>query len=350
MDARPAITRRAFARVGLLGNPSDGFFGKTLSFALANFHADVTLAPSERLCFLPHPVHDPLAFDSLEALVARTQGEGYYGGIRLLMAMCCKLHAFCAARDIVLDTSSNFTMSYDTNIPRQTGLAGSSAILTAALHCLLEFYNIKTSIPLDDQPSLVLSAETELGITGGLQDRVIQTYGGLVHMDFQKEHLERTGKGIYTPMNPALLPSLQLVYAKNPSDSGKAHSTVKERWLQGDASVAAAMSELGALVDAGCVALEQQDWTLLAKLMDRNFDVRRAIYGDAAIGALNIKMITTARSVGAAAKFTGSGGACVVFCPDGQAQVQQLVTACEVAGLSVVEAKYAPPLQSQVYT
>eukprot|EP00850_Spirogloea_muscicola_P006718 SM000032S12102 [mRNA] locus=s32:562033:564085:+ [translate_table: standard] len=337
MDARPAITRRAFARVGLLGNPSDGFFGKTLSFALANFHADVTLAPSERLCFLPHPVHDPLAFDSLEALVARTQGEGYYGGIRLLMAMCCKLHAFCAARDIVLDTRSNFSMSYDTNIPRQqvnlaysckykivicdqTGLAGSSAILTAALHCLLDFYKIKTSIPLDDQPSLVLSAETELGITGGLQDRVIQTYGGLVHMDFQKEHLERTGKGIYTPMNPSLLPSLQLVYAKNPSDSGKAHSTVKERWLQGDASVAAAMSELGALVDSGCVALQQQNWTLLAKLMDRNFDVRRAIYGDAAIGALNIKMIMTARSVGAAAKFTGSGGACVVFCPHGQAQ------------------------------
>lgn len=34
-------------------------------------------------------------------------------------------------------------------------------------------------------PSIILSVETdELGIAAGLQDRVIQCYGGLVFMDF----------------------------------------------------------------------------------------------------------------------------------------------------------------------
>jgi hypothetical protein len=35
------ITRRAHARVGLVGNPSDGFFGKTIAVSVANFWAEV---------------------------------------------------------------------------------------------------------------------------------------------------------------------------------------------------------------------------------------------------------------------------------------------------------------------
>jgi glucuronokinase len=31
---------RVYARIGLLGNPSDGFFGKTVSLSLANFYAE----------------------------------------------------------------------------------------------------------------------------------------------------------------------------------------------------------------------------------------------------------------------------------------------------------------------
>lgn len=35
------MSRRCNARVGLLGNPSDGYFGKTLSFTLGSFYAEV---------------------------------------------------------------------------------------------------------------------------------------------------------------------------------------------------------------------------------------------------------------------------------------------------------------------
>ena len=38
------ITSRVHARIGLLGNPSDGYNGKTISFALANFYAEVLAA------------------------------------------------------------------------------------------------------------------------------------------------------------------------------------------------------------------------------------------------------------------------------------------------------------------
>jgi hypothetical protein len=46
MAATAAITRRAYARIGLLGNPSDGFFGKTIAVSLQNFYAEVRGPPA----------------------------------------------------------------------------------------------------------------------------------------------------------------------------------------------------------------------------------------------------------------------------------------------------------------
>lgn len=64
----------------------------------------------------------------------------------------------------------------------QTGLSGSSAIVCAALSCLLDFYRVRHFIKVEVRPNLVLAAEKELGIVAGLQDRVAQVYGGLVYM------------------------------------------------------------------------------------------------------------------------------------------------------------------------
>ena len=47
-DATDDITHRAYARVGLLGNPSDGYFGKCISVSVQNFFAEVTLTPISR--------------------------------------------------------------------------------------------------------------------------------------------------------------------------------------------------------------------------------------------------------------------------------------------------------------
>jgi len=35
------IVQRVYARIGLLGNPSDSYYGKTISVSLANFFAEV---------------------------------------------------------------------------------------------------------------------------------------------------------------------------------------------------------------------------------------------------------------------------------------------------------------------
>jgi glucuronokinase len=329
------IKHRAYARVGFLGNPSDGYYGKTISFSLANFCATVWLEPSRTLQFKPHAQHNPTEFGSVQQLLNRIRGEGYYGGLRLLAAACKVFHEYFETLGYTLH-KNNFTLSYDTTIPRQAGLSGSSAIVWATLQCLLEFYEIPMdSVDVDYLPSLILSAEEQLGITAGLQDRVIQVYGGVVFMDFERKLMESARKGIYAPLDPSLLPTLYLIYCVNPSDSGKVHSDVKKRWLAGDVQIQTLILEVAQLAVDGRVALQDRDHGRLAEIMDKNFDLRRKIFGDGVLGDVNIKMVETARSVGAACKFTGSGGAVVAFCPKGRVQEKVLLEACQSAGFSV---------------
>lgn len=63
------IEHKSYARVGLLGNPSDVYFGNTISFSLGNFWASVRLEPSTDLVIVPHPSHDLVQFNSISHLV-----------------------------------------------------------------------------------------------------------------------------------------------------------------------------------------------------------------------------------------------------------------------------------------
>jgi glucuronokinase len=58
-------------------------------------------------------------------------------------------------------------------------------------------------------------------------------------------------------------------------------------------------------------ALEQRDHKRFADLMSSNFNLRRAVYGDAALGNANLRMIELAKEYNCIAKFPGSGGAIV---------------------------------------
>jgi glucuronokinase len=68
------------------------------------------------------------------------------------------------------------------------------------------------------------------------------------------------------------------------------------------------------------------------------------MFGDAALGKMNIDMVETARSVGASCKFTGSGGAVVAFCPEGEKQVERLLEVCSKAGYIVEPVTPAPSI------
>jgi glucuronokinase len=58
-------------------------------------------------------------------------------------------------------------------------------------------------------------------------------------------------------------------------------------------------------------ALEHRDHKRFAEQMSQNFKLRRAVYGDAALGKANLRMIELANEHNCVAKFPGSGGAII---------------------------------------
>ena len=104
------------ARAGLIGNPSDGYFGKTLSFTLTNFTAKVTMWESPDIQFLPNPADDAV-FEDLDQLMNEILLYGYYGGIRLLKATTKVFVDYCNQQNISLP-KRNFSVQYDSDIPR----------------------------------------------------------------------------------------------------------------------------------------------------------------------------------------------------------------------------------------
>ena len=330
-QAMQVIRARSFARAGFLGNPSDGYFGKTISFTFTEFCVDLRLTESSRLRFVPGEVDDA-TFDSPQQLVRDLRLYGYYGGIRMLKAVSKLFFEYCEEHGIEI-ADANFTAEYKINIPRLVGLSGSSAICSAMLKALMEFYGVE--IPLEEQPTLVMNAERdELGIACGLQDRVAQIYNGLTYMDFDRGLVEATGHGRYERLDPKKVPNLYIAYdPRRAEESGKAHKKVKKLFQQQNHDVVAAMSEFADIARQGRDALVAGDFSKLPALVNANFDLRDRIFH---VAEENRNMVMVARSTGASAKFAGSGGAIVGTYGD-DAQFAALSDALEKIGCRTIK-------------
>jgi glucuronokinase len=188
----------------------------------------------------------------------------------------------------------------------QVGLSGSSAIILATFNALLTNYQVTIEdmkIKKADLPEFILNIEKqELGIAAGLQDRVIQTYRGLVFMDFSEgtskggnplgkngSEVNSAGTNEYCYIDESLLPKLYLAYNLSAAgDSGKVHSSVKERWERRDPELVKGMQQLAGYAQKGAEALLARDFDTFAGLMENNFATRRLLYGDAVVGASNL--------------------------------------------------------------
>ena len=333
------IRKNAYPRGGLVGNPSDGYFGKTIAFSFTNFSADVVLYESPELEVLPS-TRDHSTFLSIGGLARDVQLFGYYGGIRLLKAAIKRFHDHCLQRGIPL-REDNFTVRYSSNIPHLVGLAGSSAIITACMRCLMDFYGV--TVPREELANLILEVETkELGISAGLQDRVAQVYEGLVYMDFDRELMESRGYGTYEPISPDCLPPLYVAYRADLSGGSEVvHNRIRERFNRGDSEVLEAIDYWRTLTDSVREKLESGNAAEIGPLLDANFDQRARI---AEISEGNRRMVDAARSVGASAKFTGSGGAIVGTYTD-EAMFEALRNALEPMRVEVFKPAIAPPVE-----
>jgi glucuronokinase len=117
------------------------------------------------------------------------------------------------------------------------------------------------------------------------------------------------------------------------------HNDIRGRFERGEPEVLAAMKFWANLTDQVRDCLLRREWDKLGPLLNSNFDMRRKIYR---ISPGNIRMVETARAVGASAKFPGSGGAIVGTYTD-EAMYGRLVAALEAIQVKVIKPEIKTP-------
>ena len=295
---------RTFARAALAGNPSDGYGGRTLAVCLADWTAEANFVPAPTFRVEPGSA-------DLERLVAAA------------LTRLVKIGAIpCVAGEVRVRTT----------IPREVGLAGSSAVVIAVMRAAAAAHGVElTAATLADE---ALAAEVEeLGIAAGPQDRVVQAHEGLVYMDFASGHVET--------IDPALLPPLLVAHRRGPArHSGMSHSSLRARFERGDPDVLAALVELADAARRAARALRERNHAAFAAELDRSFDLRAQMMD---VDADEVEGIAIARHHGAAANYAGSGGA-VVAAPSDE-DTGALVEAFSAAGWEARPLRVAAPIR-----
>lgn len=263
----------AHARVGLVGNPSDGYGGRVIAMTVPDFAATARVELATRWSF------------SESGLLAAI------------------VQALRSRRPELVELPAS--LSFETTIPRQVGLAGSSAIVIATLRALATAQE-STWDPIE-LARVALEVETEvLGWVAGPQDRVVQSIGGLVDMDFATPWRAQS----YQQLDQSALPPLFLAWDRTTGQASHvAHSDVRDRWDAGDPQVVAVMGRFAKL---GSYARQALDGARAAEvwpgLLNEAFALRSQIWP---ITDTDRSLVGVGESLGAGVGFAGSGGSVV---------------------------------------
>jgi glucuronokinase len=278
---------RALARAALAGNPSDGFGGAVLATPVPGLEAVVHASDADAV------VVGDRSWSSPAAVAGPHEGEG-----ALLSATVERLVRWCRA-GASGPPDGGVELAWTTTIPRSVGLAGSSALVVAAIRALATRWALDLDVATTAR--LALEVETDLlGIAAGPQDRLAQAAGATVLMDFG-------GPGwAFERVVPPSPVQLFVVWSTASSPSATVHGPLQDR--RGEPAVVAAMAHLAGLARTGAEALRAGDLVGLGAAMDGSYEARASILD---LDAAHVELVLAARACGASVNYTGSGGAVV---------------------------------------
>jgi glucuronokinase len=324
------VRGEAYARAGLVGHPSDnfpefGFTGAVLALSVPNFSCTVEVWESPTLTIQ----HCDRQYENWRQLLDHSAKYGIFDEEPFLRGGLSVFARYCKQHGLMRRVDRNISIRLaKTNIPRQLGLSGSSAIVTASIQALMHFYSLTNrDIPLSVQGWLILEAEKEAAMKGGLQDKMTQAYGAaghhLLQMHFPVELRDRPEgqSGIYQPLDSKILPRLAMIY----TDQGAKRShSVHSRWdvlfRTAKPRFIAAVKELPTLVDKAVKALQARDVKAFGKVLNRGFELRLATCGTS---EMDMRVHEFCEKHGVPSNQTGSGGAAILVYED-PAQIRAL--------------------------
>ncbi|MCU1393546.1 MAG: hypothetical protein JWM34_1974 [Ilumatobacteraceae bacterium] len=328
------VVHRVAARVGLVGNPSDGFGGAVLGTIVPGLSASVTARAADGIVIAGPDMSE--RWSSLREWldgIAPHDSHGSDGGQRIISASLWTLveHLRWMRPEA---PERGAAVSWRTDIPISVGLAGSSALAVGTIGAVAECWGIT----LDPRvcAALALSAERDvLGIAAGWQDRIVQAFGCTVLVDALTMG---DVDGVAVPAVHAVAAPVggstrvRLVvgwHAGSGSSSDDYHAP-----LQRDpGSLALPMTELAALARAATVSLEHGDVDAFAAAVDEGWRIRQACVP---LRPDHTAIVECVRAAGVAATTPGSGGSVVAVCHDA-GEVDRVRDVLRSAGCEAVD-------------
>ncbi len=352
------------ARINLLGNPSDGVEGDhaTISAAIDTY-AGAVVEPADGVA---------LALITREGEILQRQAfDGpppypYDGTLDLLKGAFNRLYAYSPQFRRRWTERGGLRIAIWTDVPRQSGLGGSSLLALLTLAGLRLFYDLDVH-PHNEYMLAELCQRVEaqeLGITCGYADRYVPLFGGLAYLDYRgKLHQRPMGDEPFVTYErlDRWTPDLPLVVAFTglAHDSGDVHGVMRRRYLEEYANdvrgapkpfMLDVMERVGRTAWRGKMALLRRDWVTFGRLMGENHrlvdEMMRYCGLPGGAGEVNNALIRAASERGAlGAKLTGAGGGGSVFalaqpgCEEALAERLRTVA----AGLGLTEARVWRP-------
>ena len=273
-----SVTASAPGRCGIIGNPSDIYGGFVVSCSI----------PLRNSCTLTHVEKEEPPED-----------------VTLWRAATARFPV------------NPCRVEWKSEVPRSSGLAGSTALLAATLACILKLRGEEIR-PDAEFAELVRDVElNEAGVVCGYQDAYMAVHGGLQAMDFAGKHPIDGGQpGKLQGLN-AELPFL-LITTGVERLSGSVHGPMRDRWLKGNSEVVKGMERVAELGRVGASALEKADWSMLGKAMDENHEIVASLGGSGEqIDAL-IRDCKKAGAIGAKLAGAGLGGTVIALAEDSE--------------------------------
>ncbi len=327
------------ARINILGNPSDALEGDFATISMAvNLFAGAEIETSNRIELKMVAPPGKQAIEPVEPTCqVYTQAElplPYDGCLDLVKGAINHLFLYSPELRAKLP-QQGFQLSIWTEVPRQSGLGGSSLIVLLALAALRTFYQLDARKHNDYiLAELTQRVESiELGITCGFADRYVPLFGGLGYLDFRgklfQKKLDDEPYVTYERLDSwADQLSLVAISTGLVRVSGDVHSPMRTRyldqhaaWLESPEKVPPMIEYMNGVWEAawrGKIALLQGDMRAFGRCMNDNHQLVNEMMAycgfEGGAGWANNLFIQTALENGAlGAKLTGAGQGGSVF-------------------------------------
>lgn len=328
------VTRTVPARVGLVGNPSDGYGGAVLATVVPGLAATVTATASDEVAFRGGGAIEH--WSSLAQWSEQVARAGHGETQRIIGASLATLVEH-VGRDGARPRSG-VSIDWRTDVPRSVGLAGSSALAVAVIDAVAGVWGVE----LDRRvvAALALRAERDvLGIAAGWQDRIVQAYGTTVLVDAA---VMETVDGLEVPsVSQPSLPAgatldLLVAWADGAATSSDDyHAPLRRRADE----LVAPMAALADAARRSAAALAAGDLDAFADAIDATWTIRQSC---APLRPDHAALVELARAAGLPATTPGSGGAVVGVAVDAGA-TERAVGALTAAGCRSTRVRLAGP-------